>query len=148
MLDVIDLNLVFSDHLIPETVVHHLNLHMDEGDLVGLVGESGSGKSMTALAIAGLLSRHDMKKTGQILFRGTDLLTCPRAQLRALQGDEIGIVFQEPQTSLNPVYRVGWQVEESLRIHRPKMTPAERKRQALQMLRAVELSDPDRKSVV
>ena len=144
MLDVIDLNLVFSDHLIPETVVHHLNLHMDEGDLVGLVGESGSGKSMTALAIAGLLSRHDMKKTGQILFRGTDLLTCPRAQLRALQEDEIGIVFQEPQTSLNPVYRVGWQVEESLRIHRPKMTPAERKRQALQMLRAVELSDPER----
>ena len=144
MLDVIDLNLVFSDHLIPETVVHHLNLHMDEGDLVGLVGESGSGKSMTALAIAGLLSRHDMKKTGQILFRGTDLLTCPRVQLRALQGDEIGIVFQEPQTSLNPVYRVGWQVEESLRIHRPKMTPAERKRQALQMLRAVELSDPER----
>lgn len=70
MLDVIDLNLVFSDHLIPETVVEHLNLHMDEGDLVGLVGESGSGKSMTALAIAGLLSRHDMKKTGQILFRG------------------------------------------------------------------------------
>ena len=65
-----------------------------------------------------------MKKTGQILFRGTDLLTCPRAQLRALQGDEIGIVFQEPQTSLNPVYRVGWQVEESLRIHRPKMTPS------------------------
>ena len=144
MLDVIDLNLVFSDHLIPETVVHHLNLHMDEGDLVGLVGESGSGKSMTALAIAGLLSRHDMKKTGQILFRGTDLLTCPRAKLRALQGDEIGIVFQEPQTSLNPVYRVGWQVEESLRIHRPKMTPAERRRQALSMLQAVELPDPER----
>ena len=141
MLDVIDLNLVFSDHLIPETVVHHLNLHMDEGDLVGLVGESGSGKSMTALAIAGLLSRHDMKKTGKILFRGTDLLTCPRAQLRALQGDEIGIVFQEPQTSLNPVYRVGWQVEESLRIHRPEMTPAERKEQ---MLQAVELPDPER----
>ena len=111
---------------------------------MGLVGESGSGKSMTALAIAGLLSRHDMKKTGQILFRGTDLLTCPRAQLRALQGDEIGIVFQEPQTSLNPVYRVGWQVEESLRIHRPKMTPAERRRQALSMLQAVELPDPER----
>lgn len=144
MLDVIDLNLVFSDHLIPETVVEHLNLHMDEGDLVGLVGESGSGKSMTALAIAGLLSRHDMKKTGQILFRGTDLLTCPRQQLRALQGDEIGIVFQEPQTSLNPVYRVGWQVEESLRIHRPEMSRTEQKERALAMLEAVELPDPER----
>ena len=65
MLDVIDLNLVFSDHLIPETVVHHLNLHMDEGDLVGLVGESGSGKSMTALAIAGLLSRRGRSCFGE-----------------------------------------------------------------------------------
>ena len=144
MLDVIDLNLVFSDHLVPETVVHHLNLHMDEGDLVGLVGESGSGKSMTALAIAGLLARHDMKKTGQILFRGTDLLTCPRKQLRSIQGDGIGIVFQEPQTSLNPVYPVGWQVEESLRIHRPGMSPEERRKRALQMLSEVELSDPER----
>lgn len=144
MLDVIDLNLVFSDHLIPETVVHHFNLHMEEGDIVGLVGESGSGKSMTALAIAGLLRRHDMQKTGQILFHGKDLLTCPRKQLRAYQGDEIGIVFQEPMTSLNPVYRVGWQVEESLRIHRPDMSREERRNRALDMLRAVELADPER----
>lgn len=62
MLDVIDLNLEFHDHLVPETVVYHFNLHMEEGDIIGLVGESGSGKSMTALAIAGLLRRHDMKK--------------------------------------------------------------------------------------
>ena len=64
MLDVKDLNLVFQDHQAPETVVHHFNLHMEEGDIMGLVGESGSGKSMTALAIAGLLRRHDMEKTG------------------------------------------------------------------------------------
>ena len=139
MLDVIDLNLEFHDHLVPETVVHHFNLHMEEGDIVGLVGESGSGKSMTALAIAGLLRRHDMKKTGQIMFRGTDLLTCPRNQLRGYQGDDIGIVFQEPMTSLNPVYRIGWQVEESLRIHRPSMSREDRKGKAMEMLRAVEL---------
>lgn len=123
MLDVIDLNLEFHDHLVPETVVHHFNLHMEEGDIVGLVGESGSGKSMTALAIAGLLRRHDMKKTGQIMFRGTDLLTCPRNQLRGYQGDDIGIVFQEPMTSLNPVYRIGWQVEESLQDTPPFHEP-------------------------
>ena len=81
MLDVIDLNLEFHDHLVPETVVHHFNLHMEEGDIVGLVGESGSGKSMTALAIAGLLRRHDMKKTGQIMFRGTDLSEKSAARL-------------------------------------------------------------------
>ncbi len=144
MLDVIDLTLEFHDHLIPETVVEHLNLHMDEGDIVGLVGESGSGKSMTALAVAGLLRRHDMKKTGQIVFQGKELLSCPRKELRALQGDEIGIVFQEPMTSLNPVYRIGWQVEESLRIHRPAMGKDERRQHAMEMLSAVELADPER----
>ena len=79
MLDVKDLNIEFHDHLVPETVVHQVSFHMDAGEIVGLVGESGSGKSMTALAIAGLLSRHDMKKTGEILFEGTDLLHCERS---------------------------------------------------------------------
>ena len=86
MLDVKDLNIEFHDHLVPETVVHQVSFHMDAGEIVGLVGESGSGKSMTALAIAGLLSRHDMKKTGEILFEGTDLLHCERSFLRELQG--------------------------------------------------------------
>ena len=107
MLEVIDLNIEFHDHLIPETVVYDFDLYMEPGDIVGLVGESGSGKSMSAMAIAGLLSRRDMKKRGQILFEGTDLLTCERSYLRSLQGDEISIVFQEPMTSLNPVYKIG-----------------------------------------
>lgn len=93
MLDVKDLNIEFHDHLVPETVVHQVNFHMDAGEIVGLVGESGSGKSMTALAIAGLLSRHDMKKTGEILFEGTDLLHCERSFLRGLQGNDISVVF-------------------------------------------------------
>ena len=144
MLHVIDLNIEFHDHLIPETVVYDFDLHMEPGDIVGLVGESGSGKSMTAMAIAGLLSRHDMKKRGQILFEGTDLLTCDRAFLRGLQGDEISIVFQEPMTSLNPVYKIGWQVEEPLRIHYPEMSKEERREKALKMLADVELEDPER----
>ena len=131
MLDVKDLNIEFHDHLVPETVVHQVSLHMDAGEIVGLVGESGSGKSMTALAIAGLLSRHDMKKTGEILFEGTDLLHCERSFLRELQGNDISVVFQEPMTSLNPVYRIGWQVEEPLRIHHPELSAQERKQRAL-----------------
>ena len=107
MLDIIDLNIEFHDHLVPETVVYDFDLHMDQGEIVGLVGESGSGKSMTALAIAGLLSRKDMRKRGQILFEGKELLTCSRSELRGLQGDEISMVFQEPMTSLNPVYKIG-----------------------------------------
>ena len=144
MLDVKDLNIEFHDHLVPETVVHQVNFHMDAGEIVGLVGESGSGKSMTALAIAGLLSRHDMKKTGEILFEGTDLLHCERSFLRGLQGNDISVVFQEPMTSLNPVYRIGWQVEEPLRIHHPELSAQERKQRALTLLKQVELEDPER----
>ena len=142
-LDVIDLSIEFHDHLVPETVVHHFNLHMDPGEIVGLVGESGSGKSMTALAVAGLLSRHDMQKKGKIVFEGTDLLQCKRSELRSLQGKEIAIVFQEPMTSLNPVYRVGWQVEEALRIHHPQLTKQERKERAIAALTDAELPNPE-----
>ncbi len=144
MLDVKDLNIEFHDHLVPETVVHQVSFHMDAGEIVGLVGESGSGTSMTALAIAGLLSRHDMKKTREILFEATDLLHCERSFLRELQGNDISVVFQEPMTSLNPVYRIGWQVEEPLRIHHPELSAQERKQRALTLLKQVELEDPER----
>lgn len=142
LLEVIDLNIEFRDHLIPETVVYDFDLSLDTGDIVGIVGESGSGKSMSALAIAGLLNRHDMKKQGQILFEGINLLTCPRQELRKIQGNDIGIVFQEPMTSLNPVKKIGWQVEESLKIH-TEMNKEERRRKVIEALQSVELEDPE-----
>lgn len=143
LLEVNDLNIEFHDHIIPETVVYDFDLVLREGEIVGLVGESGSGKSMSALAIAGLLSRRDMHKKGQILFEGQDLLTCDRNTLRAIQGNKISMIFQEPMTSLNPVKRIGWQVEESLRIHR-NMTKEERYERVIEMLRNVELDDPEK----
>ena len=143
MLYVRDLNIEFHDHLIPETVVFDFDMHMDAGDIVGIVGESGSGKTMTALAIAGLLSRHDMQKKGQIIFEGTDLLHCERAKLRSLQGNDISMIFQEPMTSLNPVKKIGWQVEESLRIH-TDMTKEERYAKVIQTLTDVELDEPEK----
>ena len=143
MLDVIDLNLEFHDHLIPETVVYDFDLHMDHGEIVGIVGESGSGKSMSALAIAGLLSRKDMRKRGTILFEGRDLLTCSRLELRKLQGKEIGMVFQEPMHSLNPLRKIGWQVEEALLLHED-LSKEQRRKRALAMLADVELKDVER----
>ncbi len=143
LLEVIGLNIEFHDHLVPETVVYDFDLTLNEGEIVGIVGESGSGKSMTALAIAGLLSRHDMEKKGQILYEGMDLLSCPRAQLRKLQGKEIGMVFQEPMTSLNPVKKIGWQVEESLRLH-TQIPKEERKETALSLLKSVELTEAEK----
>lgn len=143
LLQVKDLNIEFHDHLIPETVVYDFDLELREGEIVGLVGESGSGKSMSALAIAGLLSRRDMKKKGQILFEGRELLTCEREELRKIQGNDIGMIFQEPMTSLNPVKRIGWQVEEALRIH-TNLGREERYQRAIEMLKSVELADAER----
>ena len=142
LLEVKKLNIQFHDQLHPQTVVSDVDLTLEEGEILGIVGESGSGKSMTAHAIAGLLSRHDMKKTGEILFAGKNLLICPRSELRAIQGKDISVIFQEPMTSLNPLLTIGEQVEEPLRIH-TKDSPAERKEKALEMMRKVELPSPE-----
>lgn len=142
MLDVVDLNIEFDDHDLPETVVYDFDLHMNEGEIVGLVGESGSGKSMSALAIAGLLSRKDMTKRGKIEFYDIDLLSCERRRLREIQGNDIAMIFQEPMTALNPLKTIGWQVEESLRIHKKDMSREERRACAIKMLDEVELDNP------
>lgn len=143
MLDVIDLNIEFHDHLIPETVVYDFDLHMDEGEIVGIVGESGSGKSMSAMSIAGLLSRKDMKKSGSIFFDGTDMLNCPRFELRKIQGKDIGIVFQEPMNSLNPCMKIGKQVEEALYLHGVS-DEQKLKFEAISILDKCELKDTER----
>ncbi|MBQ7563018.1 MAG: ABC transporter ATP-binding protein [Lachnospiraceae bacterium] len=142
MLDVVDLNIEFHDHITPETVVYDFDLHMDEGEIVGLVGESGSGKTMSALSIAGLLSRKHMKKRGKIEFEGVDILNCPRNELRKLQGNRISMVFQEPMTSLDPLKRIGYQVEESLILH-TELGKEERKKRVIEALSDVELPEPE-----
>ncbi len=141
ILDVTDLHIEFHDHELPETVVEDFDLMLGKGEIVGIVGESGSGKSMSALAIAGLLNRHSMEKTGKIMFNGDNLLTCNRNKLRTYQGDEISIIFQEPMTSLNPVKKIGWQVEEPLFIHHSEISKADRKKRAIAMLESVGLEN-------
>ena len=136
------LSIEFHDHDVPERVVNHLDMELAQGEILGIVGESGSGKSMTAMAVAGLLTRHDMAMEGKIVFDGKELLHADRGTLRQIQGNDIGIVFQEPMTSLNPVKRIGWQVEESLRIHMPEMGKEERYRRVIRALEDVELDDP------
>lgn len=143
LLEVRDLSIEFHDHDVPERVVNHVSFELENGEMLGIVGESGSGKSMTAMAIAGLLKRHDIQKSGEILFEGNELLHAPRSELRRYQGNDISIIFQEPMTSLNPVKKIGWQVEESLKIHRPDITKSERKRRAIEALSDAELSEPE-----
>ena len=140
MLDIEELRVSFIDREDTGEVIHGISLHMDPGERLGLVGESGSGKSVTALTVAGLLKRSSVAVSGRVLFRERDLLQCPREELRKIQGREIGMVFQEPMTSLDPLMRVGHQVEEALRIH-TRLPPAERRRQTLEMMERVGLPE-------
>ena len=98
--------------------VDGVDLTVPRGTIVGLVGESGCGKSVTALSVLGLLPPNGQVAGGTIDFGGQDLLTLPPDALRRLRGDRIAMIFQDPMTSLNPVYPVGRQVAEVLRLHR------------------------------
>ena len=138
MLEIQDLHVKFHNR--DREAVAGVSLTIHDGEILGLVGESGSGKSVTAMSVAGLLPRKQCAYSGRILLDGTELLHADRAQLRKVQGREIGVVFQEPMSAMDPLMRVGTQVEEVLRIH-TGLDGRERKRLALAALEAVELPD-------
>ena len=138
MLEIQDLHVKFHNR--DREAVAGVSLTIHDGEILGLVGESGSGKSVTAMSVAGLLPRKQCAYSGKILLDGTELLHADRAQLRKVQGREIGVVFQEPMSAMDPLMRVGTQVEEVLRIH-TGLDGRERKRLALAALEAVELPD-------
>jgi oligopeptide transport system ATP-binding protein len=98
--------------------VDGVSFHVDAGETLGIVGESGSGKSMTALSIMGLLPRSGRIAGGAIRFKGRELTGLSEDEMESIRGTEMAMIFQDPMTSLNPVYRTGWQVGEPLQIHR------------------------------
>ena len=123
--------------------VDGVDLALHAGETLAVVGESGSGKSVTALATLRLFARDDDVRTaGRILFQGEDLLSLPEAALRERRGRDIGIIFQDPGASLNPVFTIGRQVTEVLRRHK-HLARAEAEAEALRLLREVGLSDPE-----
>ena len=140
MLEIQDLRVKFHNR--DREAVAGVSLSIREGEVVGLVGESGSGKTVTAMSVAGLLPRKQCAYSGKILLDGAELLHAPREQLRKVQGREIGVVFQEPQSALDPLMKVGPQVEEVLRVH-TSLGREERRRLALEALAAVELPEPE-----
>lgn len=141
LLDIQDLHIHFRSAPAGKDAVKGISFTMEEGEILGLVGESGSGKSVTAMALSSLLSRKQAELTGQILFQGQDVLQASRETLRTLRGKDIGVVFQEPMTSMDPVMRLGPQIEEALLIH-TSLSPAERKAKALQAMADAELPEP------
>lgn len=122
--------------------VNNISFDIPAGKTIGIVGESGSGKSVTSLAVMGLLQKPAARiPQGEILFNGIDLLKCTDAQMRAIRGNQISMIFQEPMTSLNPVFKVGEQIAEAIRIHRP-VSKKEAWEKAVHLMNLVGIPNP------
>jgi peptide/nickel transport system ATP-binding protein/oligopeptide transport system ATP-binding protein len=127
------------------TAVEDISFTLDKGEILGIVGESGSGKSVTALAIMGLLPKPPAKILGgQIRFEGQDLLRLSDRSMQRLRGPGVAMVFQEPMTSLNPVFTIGDQIIETIRAHE-NISPRDSFTRAVEMLERVGIPSPDRR---
>ena len=124
--------------------VKGISFSIGKGEIVGVVGESGSGKSMSALALMGLLPKDAEIASGSLCFQGEDLVTMKPEKRRQLCGSKMAMVFQEPMTSLNPVYPVGKQVQEAILLHQ-KVSKEEAKQRVLDIFRAVGIPEPEKR---
>ena len=124
--------------------VDGVSFELKPGEVLAIVGESGSGKSVTAQTVLGLTRSPNATIEGSVRLRGQELIDAGEAELQKVRGDEVAMIFQDPMTSLNPVYRVGYQIVEAIRAHRG-MGDAEARALAIEMLRAVEIPEPERR---
>src|SRR5687767_13412063 len=124
--------------------VNGVSFHLDSGELLGLVGESGCGKSITALSVMRLIAPPGKIVGGEITFDGKNLLKLSYEDMRQIRGDDIAMIFQDPMTSLNPVYTVGEQIAEALRLHR-KLPRKAARAAAIEAMREVSIPDPARR---
>lgn len=124
--------------------VDGVSFYLDRGELLGLVGESGCGKSITALSIMRLIAPPGKIVGGEISFDGRNLLKLSDSEMRAIRGDDIAMIFQDPMTSLNPVFTVGEQIAEALRLHR-KLSRKAAREGAIEAMREVSIPDPARR---
>ena len=144
LLQVNNLKVSFDTEEGTVTAVDGISFHIDKGETLAIVGESGSGKSVTSLSIMRLIASPPGRISGEIIFRGRDLLTLTTREMRRVRGNEISMIFQEPMTSLNPVITVGDQIAEAITRHQKK-SRAEAMKQAVEMLELVEVPEPHRR---
>ena len=144
LLEVKDLQTHFPTRSGLVRAVDGVNFHLDRGELLGLVGESGCGKSITALSVMRLIAPPGKIVNGEIFFDGKDLLKLSGAEMRQMRGDDIAMIFQDPMTSLNPVFTVGEQIAEALRLHR-RLPRKEARRATIEAMREVAIPDPARR---
>ncbi len=143
LLQVKDLRTYFHVDGAVVKAVDGVSFDVNAGEVVGIVGESGSGKSVTAMTILGLLPVPPAKiESGQILWKGKDLLTASEKELRKIRGGQIAMIFQDPMSSLNPVYTIGNQVEEMISTHQHDLSRSQVKARAVEMLGLVGIPQP------
>lgn len=141
LLEVEGLTTVFDSDYGCTVSVDHVNFHVDKGEVVCIVGESGCGKSVTSLSIMGLLGRGGTVTEGSVVFEDKNLLTMTEKELDKIRGDRLTMIFQDPLTSLDPVFTVGNQLMESIRKHM-RLSKEEARKRAEQILGKVGMPDP------
>ena len=144
ILEVKNLQTIFNTDTGDVRAVDGVSFKLPKGKTIGIVGESGSGKSITSLSILRLLASNGKITNGEVLYKGKDLLKLPESQMRKLRGNEISMIFQEPMTSLNPVYTVGQQISEALMLHQ-NMSKKEAFIRSVELLKLVGIPSPDKR---
>ncbi|MCK8908300.1 dipeptide ABC transporter ATP-binding protein [Haemophilus influenzae] len=142
LLDVKELSVHFGDKKTPFKAVDRISYQVAQGEVLGIVGESGSGKSVSSLAIMGLIDHPGRVSAESLQFENTDLLTLDSKAKRQLIGADVAMIFQDPMTSLNPAYTVGFQIMEALKTHEGGTKKA-RKDRTLELLKLVGIPDPE-----
>jgi peptide/nickel transport system ATP-binding protein len=145
LLEVQGLRVSFATEGGPVQAVNGVSFELAAGEVLAIVGESGSGKSVTAQTVVGLTRSPNARIEGSARFRGSELIAASETDLQRVRGAEIAMVFQDPMTSFNPVYRVGEQIVEAIRAHRPEVGKAEAHAQAVELLDSVGIRDPGRR---
>ena len=143
VLEIKDLEVGLYSEKGPLPVIDKVNLSIKEGEIVGVVGESGCGKSMLASAIMNLLNSPAQIAAGTIFYEGQDMTTLSSKEFQKIRGNEISMIFQEPMTSLNPLMKVGKQIEEAIKAHE-KVSNAELKERAIAAIREVGIPQPEK----
>jgi peptide/nickel transport system ATP-binding protein len=136
LLEVDNLKVSFDTEDGTVKAVDGVSLSLSEGETLGIVGESGSGKSVTMMSVMRLITDPNARFEGKVLYKGRDLMTLPQDQIRGIRGAGIAMIFQDPMTSLDPVYRVGWQIAEQIHAHEPVSKQSARAR-TVELLTAV-----------
>ncbi len=142
LLEVKDLKVSFRTEDGVVRAVDGVSFAVDQGEVLGIVGESGSGKSVTMMSVLRLINDPNMQVEGEVIYKGRDLMKLHKDEMREVRGDEIAMIFQDPMTSLNPVYRVGDQIVEAILTHQDVGKPAA-KRRAIELLHQVGIPHPE-----